>query len=261
MLHKFTRQPNPVFTLNNIGFAVGGKMLVQGCTFDVPQGSFMGLLGPNGAGKSSLLRLLYREKKPTTGSIEAFGSPLESWSRKGFAAKVGTVLQEKAQLAGLTIAQVAGLGLFPLACKKQDEAERIRTALELVELWDRRDENAGYLSGGEQQRLFFAQVLALDPDVYVLDEPNNHLDIYFQIRLLDHIKAKGKTVIASFHDINLAARYCDSAVLMHESQMVAKGPLADVLSPERLKSVYRVDAEFANSAIAINAPFNQFAAR
>lgn len=262
MLHKApTPHTNAIFKLNNVGFSIGSKALVQDCTFEVPQGSFMGLLGPNGAGKSSLLRLLYREKKPTAGSIEAFGVPLENWSRKGFAAKVGTVLQEKAQLAGLTIAQVAGLGLFPLSCAKQEEAERIREALELVELWDRRDENAGYLSGGEQQRLFFAQILALDPEVYVLDEPNNHLDIYFQIRLLDHIKAKGKTVIASFHDINLAARYCDSAVLMHESEMVAKGPLADVLSPERLKGVYRVDAEFANSAIAINAPVNQFAMR
>ncbi|WP_424982540.1 ABC transporter ATP-binding protein [Maritalea sp. S77] len=255
MLHKanITAATN-VLSLNRVGFEIGGKPLVEECTFDVPTGSFLGLLGPNGAGKSSLLRLLYREKKPSSGSISAFGAPLESWSRRAFAAKVGTVLQEKAQLAGLTIEQVVALGLFPLNCPKSDERKRVQDALELVELWDRREENAGYLSGGEQQRLFFAQVLALDPDIYLLDEPNNHLDIYFQIRLLDHIKAKGKTVIASFHDINLAARYCDNAVLMHEAKMVATGSLATVLSPERLERVYRVNARFADSAIAINAP-------
>ncbi|MCF4099228.1 ABC transporter ATP-binding protein [Maritalea mediterranea] len=255
MLHRATSNfGQTILSLHNVSFAVGPKPLVQDCSFEVRQGSFMGLLGPNGAGKSSLLKLLYREKKPTSGKITAFGQPLDRWNRKAFAAKVGTVLQEKAQLAGLTIEQVAGLGLFPLSCSKAEEQQRVREALELVELWDRRTENAGYLSGGEQQRLFFAQILALDPEVYLLDEPNNHLDIYFQYRLMDHIKAKGKTVIASFHDINLAARYCDSAVLMHEARMVASGSLAEVLSPERLKLVYRVDAQFAKSAIAINAP-------
>ncbi|TDQ67137.1 iron complex transport system ATP-binding protein [Maritalea mobilis] len=255
MLHKASpKSSNTIFKLEQVGFEIGDKHLVKSCSFEVHQGHFVGLLGPNGAGKSSLLKLLYREKKPTTGTITAFDRSIDSWNRRAFAAKVGTVLQEKAQLAGLTIEQVASLGLFPLACSKKEEHQRVQHALELVELWDRRSENAGYLSGGEQQRLFFAQILALDPEVYLLDEPNNHLDIYFQIRLLDHIKAKGKTVIASFHDINLAARYCDQAVLMHQSEMVSQGPLEEVLSPERLKEIYRVNAQFNNSAITIHTP-------
>lgn len=262
MLHKASpKSSTPIFKLEQVSFEIGGKPLVKSCSFHVHQGHFVGLLGPNGAGKSSLLRLLYREKRATSGTITAFGRPIDSWNRKAFAAKVGTVLQEKAQLAGLTIEQVASLGLFPLACSKQEERQRVQYALELVELWDRRAENAGYLSGGEQQRLFFAQILALDPDVYLLDEPNNHLDIYFQIRLLDHIKAKGKTVIASFHDINLAARYCDRAVLMDQSEMAGQGTLEEVLSPERLRDVYRVNAQFNNGAITIHTPIDVDAVR
>jgi iron complex transport system ATP-binding protein len=240
-----------VFQFKNIGHKVGEKWLVQNCNFDVKRGSFMGLLGPNGAGKSSLLRLVYREHKPSTGTITAFGKSLAQWGRKEFAAKVSTVLQEKAQLSGLTIHQVVALGLFPANFSASEEEKRIQSALELVELWDRRDENAGKLSGGEQQRLFFAQVLALDPEVYLLDEPNNHLDLYFQIRLLDHIKAKGKTVIASFHDMNLAARYCDDAVLMNKSEVHSHGALHDVLSQQHLNDVFRVDAQLVGDQLSL----------
>lgn len=253
MLHNpNAKRTEPIFTFNQVGHKVADKWLVQNCSFEVKRGSFMGLLGPNGAGKSSLLRLVYREHKPTTGTITAFGKQLEQWGRKEFAAKVSSVLQEKAQLSGLTIQQVVALGLFPANYSAKQEALRIQFALELVELWDRRDENAGKLSGGEQQRLFFAQVLALDPEVYLLDEPNNHLDLYFQLRLLDHIKAKGKTVIASFHDMNLAARYCDDAVLMNKSEMFSHGPLHDVLTQQHLNEVFRVDAQLIGDQLNLS---------
>ncbi len=259
MLHKAqTTAASPLIEFTDVSFSISGKTLVENCNFGVQKGSFVGLLGPNGAGKSSLLKLLYREKQPSSGDISVFDQPLASWGRKAFAARVGTVLQEKAQLSGLTIEQVVALGLFPINCSIDEEQRRVKQALELVELWDRRDENAGFLSGGEQQRLFFAQILALDPDVYLLDEPNNHLDLYFQYRLLDHIKSKGKTVIASFHDMNLAARYCDNAVLMNHGKIVASGQLSDVLSKKNLQEVFRVDADLQNGKLEIESPLEQF---
>ena len=117
MLHKAqTTIGEPLVAFENVSFKIRGKKLVDACSFDVREGEFLGLLGPNGAGKSSLLKLLYREKQPSSGSISAFSKPIIDWARKEFAARVGTVLQEKAQLSGLIIEQVVSLGLFPISC-------------------------------------------------------------------------------------------------------------------------------------------------
>lgn len=237
--------------VQNVGLTKGGSRLLEGVSFSVEPGGFHALLGPNGAGKSSLMRILYRAEKPTTGDVLLEGRNQREWTRRAYAARVGALVQEAVTLTGLTLRNVTALGLLPLNLPRDEIEDRCVEALEIVGLAARADEDAGHLSGGEQQRLFFAQVLALDPDIYLLDEPHNHLDLHYQYVLLEAVRARGKTVLASFHDLTLATRFCDNAILLDHGRAVAQGTLSDVLTPERLAAVYRIDGHLDNDVVRI----------
>lgn len=229
------------------------KTLLDGVGFALRPGRFYGLLGPNGAGKSSLLRLLYRADRGG-GAIRFAGRDIGAISRRSYAARVGALVQEQVNLAGLSLREVVRLGLLPLRLPSAEIEARIRAALEDVGLGERAEDDAAHLSGGEQQRLFFSQLLALDPELYLLDEPHNHLDLHFQYRLLDKVRQRGRTVLASFHDINLAARYCDEVLLLDRGLLLGQGPIDAMLTPERLRSVYRIDAQFSAGQLVVADP-------
>lgn len=243
-----------ILTLHDVSLRKGEAQLLEGVGFALQKGKFHALLGPNGAGKSSLMRILYRAETANTGTVLLDGKPLSDWPRKAYAARVGALVQESVSLAGLTLHEVVSLGLLPLGLAAGTARERCAEALSLVGLSGRAGEDAAHLSGGEQQRLFFAQLLALDPEIYILDEPHNHLDLHYQYVLLDIVKRRGKTVLASFHDLTLATRYCDAAFLLDHGRLAASGPLDAVLTRERLAEVYRIDASFNGKAVTIEGP-------
>ncbi|RDE09026.1 ABC transporter ATP-binding protein [Pelagibacterium lacus] len=242
---------DPILAVEAVGLKKGGSTLLDNVSFGLERGRFHALLGPNGAGKSSLMRILYRAETDNSGTVAVEGRSLRDWPRKAYAAKLGALVQEAVSLSGLSLAEVVGLGLLPLALPRAEAAARSAEALALVGLGARAGEDAAHLSGGEQQRLFFAQLLALDPDIYILDEPHNHLDLHYQYVLLDAVKQRGKTVLASFHDLTLATRFCDRAFLLDGGKLVAAGPLEAVLTRERLASVYRIDADFRADGVQI----------
>ena len=242
---------DPILALEAVSLAKGNARLLDSVGFTLERGRFHALLGPNGAGKSSLMRILYRAEDGHTGTVTLDGKPLKEWPRKAYAGRVGALVQESVSLAGLTLSEVVNLGLLPLALPQSEARDRADEALALVGLVERAGEDAAHLSGGEQQRLFFAQLLALDPDIYILDEPHNHLDLHYQYVLLDAVKRRGKTVLASFHDLTLATRFCDRAFLLDHGRLAASGPLDEVLTPARLASVYRIDASYQNGTLAI----------
>lgn len=243
-----------ILELSAVSLRKGKATLLDDVSFGLARGRFHGLLGPNGAGKSSLLKILYRVEMPDAGSVWLEGKPVETIGRRAYAARVGALVQEKASLSGLSLIEVVELGLLPRRLSARANKERGREALSAVGLDHRADEDAAHLSGGEQQRLFFAQLLALDPDVYLLDEPNNHLDLHFQIKLLDIVKRRGRTVLASFHDIALAARYCDEVMLLDRGRLAGRGTIGAVLTGEVLADTYRVHGSFAQGRLEIAGP-------
>lgn len=240
-----------VISVEGVYLEKGEARLLDNVSFSLERGRFHALLGPNGAGKSSLMRLLYRADAATSGRIVVEGRPLADWKRRDYAGKVGALVQEAVSLSGLSLIEVVGLGLLPLRVGPAEIEARARDALEIVGLLPRADEDAAHLSGGEMQRLFFAQVLALDPEVYLLDEPHNHLDLHYQYVLLDAVRKRGKTVLASFHDLTLATRFCEEAILLDHGRVVASGTLGEVLTRERMAEVYRVDARFDEGLVKI----------
>lgn len=243
---------DPLLTASALSLVKNGKTLLDTVSFALEPGKFYGLLGPNGAGKSSLLRILYRAERASAGEVHLGTREINTIPRRQYATEVGALVQEQVNLAGLSLREVVRLGLMPLRLPGAEADRRVEAALADIGLMDRADEDAARLSGGEQQRLFFAQLLALDPALYLLDEPHNHLDLHYQYSLLDQVKRRGRTVLASFHDITLAARYCDEVLLLDHGRLVAQGSLDDVLTRDRLASVYRVDGELVGGTVAIN---------
>lgn len=240
-----------VLAIENLSLAKGQAQLLDDVSFSLERGKFHALLGPNGAGKSSLMRILYRAEATQTGTITLDGRPIADWPRRAYAAKVGALVQEAVSLSGLTLHEVVSLGLLPLGLSRTQTQARSEEALSIVGLSARAGDDAARLSGGEQQRLFFAQLLALDPEIYILDEPHNHLDLHYQYVLLDVVKRRGKTVLASFHDLSLATRFCDYAFLLDRGSLAAAGTLNEVLTTSRLADVYRIDARYEDGTISI----------
>lgn len=120
------------------------------------------------------------------------------------------------------------------------DQERVAASLDKVEIGDLADQRLETLSGGELQRVWLARALAQEPEFLFLDEPTNHLDIHHQLELMNTVRELGCTTLIVMHDLNLAAQFCDRIFLMNKGRIVAGGPAEDVLTPERLSSIYNV---------------------
>jgi len=217
--------------------------IVQQLQFELHSGAFIGLIGPNGAGKTSLLRLLQHEYQPESGQILLQQKPLSGYSRPELAKLIAVVSQLPEPLFDLSVADVLAMGLIPHKKLWQrttaSDLAQMAQQLEQVGLLHKLQQRFHQLSGGEQQRVLLARALVQKPQLLLLDEPTNHLDPYYQHQMLQLCKQAGITVVASIHDLNLAAAYCDRLLLLHQGQLVADGPVDKVLVPSLLQQVFR----------------------
>ncbi len=224
----------------------GQRPLLEGIDLDVGDGELLGLIGPNGSGKTSLLRCAYRFQRPCSGSVELGGEALWQRPPRWSAQRVAVVLQEFPQDFGLRVEEVASMGRTPhKGLFDGDDAEDRRLideALARVGLGGLAQQPFARLSGGEKQRALLARALVQQPQLLILDEPTNHLDPRYQLELLRQIKALGLATLASFHDLNLAAAFCDRLCVLDKGRLVAVGTPAEVLTAELLQQVFGLQA-------------------
>ena len=224
----------------------GEQALLDGIELAVGDGQLVGLLGPNGSGKTSLLRCAYRFQRPDQGRVELDGEALWSRSPRWCAQRVAVVLQEFPQDFGLTVAEVAAMGRTPhkglFDGDDQADVALVEQALARVGLTEHKRQAFAHLSGGEKQRVLLARALVQQPTLLILDEPTNHLDPRYQLELLRLIKTLGLATLASFHDLNLAAAFCDRLYVLDHGRVVANGTPAEVLTEALLAEVYGVQA-------------------
>ncbi|QBI54859.1 ABC transporter ATP-binding protein [Streptomonospora litoralis] len=231
--------------LDRITVSVAGNELVRALSLDVPDGKIVGLVGPNGSGKTTALRCVYRALKPTRGTVWIDGgTDLHAQTLRQSALQVAALSQEDGTDLDFTAAEVVALGRTPhkrgnepLTAAERDLCRRAMHALEVDHLAHR---GVLTLSGGERQRVLIARALVQQPRVLVLDEPTNHLDMRHQIELLGLLKESGLSVLVILHDLNLAAVTCDRLGLLAEGALVAAGTPAEVLTEERIESVFNV---------------------
>lgn len=239
--------PGARLRLEHAGFhyATSGFTLAP-ATLEVGPGEMVAILGANGAGKSTLLRLMAGLLKPQRGRVELDGRPLDRLRRREVARALALVPQEVSVPFAFTVAELVALGRTPYvrAWRGETAADRaaVQRALAITETAPLAGRFYADLSGGERRRVALAMALAQQPRLLLLDEPTAHLDLHYQVALLEllcELNRGGLTIVASMHDLNLAAMYFPRVLLLRSGAVVADGRPADVLTAERLWEAFR----------------------
>jgi iron complex transport system ATP-binding protein len=238
---------------DRVSWRRGGVLVVDDVTLTPQPGETVGLLGPNGSGKSSLLRLLQGAARPDSGTVLLDGEPLAAQGRRAVAQKVAAVTQHAETDTDITVYDVVRLGRTPYrspwGVDSAADHRAVQSALERVQLVDKADRMWRSLSGGERQRAHIARALAQEPRELLLDEPTNHLDIRHQLDLLHLVRTLEVTSVVAIHDLNLAAMFCDSVIVLAQGRAVAAGTPLEVLTPQLIKDVYEVDSEVGHDEL------------
>lgn len=232
--------------LEQVGYRINGKWLVQDIDLTLKNGVLWGFVGPNGAGKSTLLRLISGELLPTTGEIRLFDKPINSYEPKELA-RLRAYLQQKRDVNfPFTALEVVLFGRYPYLNGTKETASDMaiaNKALRHVEAEMFSERFYTTLSGGEASRVDVARILAQIPGLFLLDEPTNHLDPRHQVQILNLCKKicdQGKTVITAIHDLNLASMYADQLLMLKDGVSVACGSPKSVLTQKLLNETYNI---------------------
>ena len=227
----------------------GSHAVLDGVSFSLPAGSWLMVVGPNGAGKSTLVGAV-TGGTPCTGSVTFGGEDVLAMKPACRAQKMGVLLQHYNPAYNFSIEEVVRLGRYawntgPLHTSGGDDSEKVERALAATGLVPLRGQSVLTLSGGELQRAFLAQLLAQDPQLMLLDEPANHLDLPYQRQVFGMIGAwveqTGRTAVSVVHDLSLARAYGTHALLLSRDKAVAFGRKEDVMTEANLQSVYGMD--------------------
>ena len=243
--------------INGVECRYGSTKILENVSLTVKDGDFVGVLGPNGSGKSTLLKSISRTLKPYKGSIMLDNKDIYALKSIDVAKQMAVVPQENAISFNFTALEVVMMGRSPHLARFETETEKdmeiTRKAMNLTNTWHLASRPVNELSGGERQRVIIARALAQEPKILLLDEPLTYLDIINQLEIMDLIKslcvAEGIIVMAVVHDLNLAARYCDHALLLKSGKVFAAGTIDTVLTSENIKSVFKVDAIVRKNAV------------
>jgi len=215
----------------------GNRLVCQDLNLCLGSGQMLGILGRNGVGKTTLLHTIMGFRKPEAGLIRFGAVDSATLSRRQLAREVGLLFQESDSSLPATVLETVLLGRHPYADNllwdsEEDVALANRT-LSLLALTELRARQVSSLSGGEKQRLAMALLMAQSPRLYLLDEPSNHLDIDFQLKILEllttQVRSEHRGLVMASHDINLVARFCDRVLLLLGDGLFVEGPTPAVL--------------------------------
>ena len=233
--------------VSNLSGGYGSKMVIKDVSFDVEKGQFLGIIGPNGSGKSTLLRLMSRALPPQKGKITFEDIDITKIQLKEFCRKVAFVPQDTLINFSFSVWEIVLMGRVPHLKRLQFETKKdfeiAEKALLLTSSSELKERDINQLSAGERQRVIIAKALAQEPALLFLDEPTSHLDIGYQIQILDLLKTlnrnKGLTIIMVLHDLNLASEYCDKLILLNKGKIFKAGTPREVLTYQSIEAVYK----------------------
>ncbi|MBW4330205.1 ABC transporter ATP-binding protein [Stakelama sp. CBK3Z-3] len=247
----------------HVGVELAGRPVVRDVSAAFRPGSFVGILGPNGAGKSTLVRALLG-LVPASGLVRIGEAPLNDLTRRQIARKVAYLPQGQALHWPLSVERLVALGrlphLTPYSRIGADDREAIARAMALAEVDMLAGRIATELSGGERARVLLARALAVEASALIADEPLASLDPAHQLQGMEILRGQadsGKLVLAVFHDLNLAMRFCDRLLVLDAGRLVADGPPETVLTPQLLADVYGITAAFGGAGQRLVVPLER----
>jgi len=236
--------------VEGLSVRLAGRTLLRDVALRLRRGQVLALLGANGAGKSTLLRALCGDLAPSAGAIRLDGRPLERWSRREQARRRAVMLQDSSLAFPFSALDVVLMGRAPHVegVERRRDRDIARAALARVDAAALEARLYPTLSGGEKQRVQMARALAQvwEPVVdggraLLLDEPTASLDPRHQhvgMRQVRAFAAEGGAALVVLHDLNLAARYADAALLLAGGEVVARGPVREVLTETNLQRTF-----------------------
>ena len=233
-----------MLTATGLSLKRHGQTLLDDISLALKPGEITVLLGPNGAGKSTLLGLLSGLNTPDDGQMALDGVALSGIDPQLKARYLAMYTQQQPLNFPFRVEEVVALGCYPLMLNPAATAQRVAECLTQFELQSLASREYTSLSGGEQQRVQVARVMAqAGPDcrVLLLDEPVSEMDLKYQQLLLQCIRAvaaAGVSVCCVLHDLNLAAQLADRVVLLQRGRMIASGPVAKVMTDAALSELY-----------------------
>lgn len=242
--------PDSRIEVRDLTLSYGNDRVLDALSLPIPRGKVTVLAGPNGCGKSTLLRAIRRLHSPQKGQILLDGVDIASLGGKALARQIGLLAQNPSAPPDMTVEELVRLGRYPHQAMLQPWSEKdgvaVARAMEGTGVEALKSRRIGSLSGGQLQRAWIAMVLAQESDVICLDEPVNHLDMAHQLDCLDLVtklnREDGRTIVLVLHDLNLAARYADYLVFVHEGRVRERGAPEVLMRPDLIAEVFEIDA-------------------
>ncbi len=233
----------PVLDVRGLAYAYpDGHQALFGVDLHVHQGERVALLGPNGAGKTTLVLHLNGILTAGAGSVSVSGLPVSKQHLQEIRRRVGIVFQDPDdQLFLGTVRQDVAFGPANLGLKGDPLERRVLSALDQVGMVDFADRPPHHLSYGQRRRVAVATVLAMEPEILVLDEPSSNLDPASRRELADILRGLDVTVLMVTHDLPYALELCPRSVVLSDGVVVADGPTFDVLTDDGLMSAHRLE--------------------
>ena len=242
--------------VRKLSFSWPGRDVLHEIDFKVEQNQLVSVLGVNGAGKTTLLKCINRILSYNSGEVKLQSNDMAKLPLINVARHIAYVPQSVGTNFPMNVFDVVLLGRRPHLNWFVGEADRqkVSESLHYLNLKDFAFRRYDQLSGGERQRVVLAKALAQDPDLYLLDEPTSDLDLKNQIIIMEKLQALVKdsdracSALVAIHDIDMAARFSDKILLLHEGVIHAFGTPLEVLTPENIAKVFGVEAEIVNNS-------------
>ncbi len=230
-----------------IDVSYGAKKILETVSLYAERGEILGIIGPNGAGKTTLIKAMSRIVAPEDGEVHLDDRNLDSFSFRELARQVAVVPQGFSITFDYSVRDIVMMGRHPyigrLSSATPRDLEICDRAMRLANITHLAASSVNEISGGERQRVLIARALAQEPKILLLDEATSNLDISHRIEILNIIRdlTGNVTVISVFHDLNLAAYYCDRLIMLKDRRVFAVGGPRDVLTQETIRAVYGLD--------------------
>jgi len=233
----------PTIALQGVTFSYpDGRRALDGVDLHIHPGERVALLGPNGAGKTTLVLHLNGILTPQRGTVEVAGIPVTRENFVEVRRRVGIVFQDPDdQVFMPTVREDVAFGPANLGLRGADLEARVETALTAVGMQERRDRAPHHLSFGERRLVAIATVLAMEPEILVLDEPSANLDPAGRRELAGVLRRLGLTMLMVTHDLPYALQLCDRAVVMGAGRIAADGPIEEILADQSLMAAHRLE--------------------
>ncbi|MDO4800058.1 MAG: ABC transporter ATP-binding protein [Bacillota bacterium] len=244
-----------ILSVRDLSFRYPGasRLVLTDFRCGIAAGDFVAILGPNGSGKTTLLQTICTNLRPERGEIMIEGQSVRELSPKQLARRLAVVHQSLEYSFDFTVYDTVLMGRYPYLGRFQGETEHdlriVEEAMQATAVGHLRDNRLHGISGGERQRVMIARALAQEPEILLLDEPISHLDLKYQIEVMElckRLNREGMTILMTLHDINMASRFADRIMILNEGRLLHSGSPEDTVTPERIASIYGVEVEIVD---------------